>query len=186
MLQEFTKIQHSLTDFLAESNEIEGIYKTPSLTEIKQLDSFLRLDKLTVEDLVKFVQDIQPKAKLRAFKHLNVKIGEHLPPKGGIKIVLDLETLLNKANKILTNRALDAYLVVNHAVKDFPDYSKIIYSTHNAYETLHPFTDGNGRSGRAIWLWQMIQYGLTDGGQLPQLGFLHTYYYQALNASRSK
>ena len=47
--------------------------------------------------------------------------------------------------------------------------------THVRYELLHPFLDGNGRSGRALWLWLM--------GQAP-LGFLHTFYYQTLSAAR--
>jgi Fic family protein len=37
--------------------------------------------------------------------------------------------------------------------------------------------DGNGRSGRAIWLWQMLRQ---EGGA--PLGFLHHFYYQTLEA----
>ena len=40
----------------------------------------------------------------------------------------------------------------------------------------HPFTDGNGRSGRALWLWQMNNHA--------PFGFLHTFYYQTLENSR--
>ena len=49
------------------------------------------------------------------------------------------------------------------------------YQTHVAYEKLHPFTDCNGRSGRMIWAWMM---------QDIRLGFLHRFYYQALEHSR--
>jgi hypothetical protein len=38
-----------------------------------------------------------------------------------------------------------------------------------------PTTDGNGRSGRALWLWCMR-------GRAP-LGFLHQFYYQTLGAA---
>jgi hypothetical protein len=54
------------------------------------------------------------------------------------------------------------------------------YDWHVAYETLHPFMDGNGRSGRALWAWQMVNTGIDPFG----LGFLHTFYYQALDAGR--
>jgi hypothetical protein len=50
-----------------------------------------------------------------------------------------------------------------------------LYKTHIDYELLHPFTDGNGRSGRALWLW-------LRGGNAP-LNFLHTFYYQTLQAA---
>lgn len=47
------------------------------------------------------------------------------------------------------------------------------WEVHIAYEMLHPFTDGNGRSGRMLWAWQMRNF---------PLDFLHTFYYQTLNA----
>ncbi len=57
------------------------------------------------------------------------------------------------------------------------------YISHVAYENLHPFTDGNGRSGRALWLWQMMHGTMRQVNMARDLGFLHTFYYQTLNAS---
>ena len=51
---------------------------------------------------------------------------------------------------------------------------------HQRYETLHPFMDGNGRSGRALWAWQRLQRGESPFA----LGFLWAYYYETLQQSR--
>ena len=40
--------------------------------------------------------------------------------------------------------------------------------------------DGNGRSGRALWLWQMVNQHNYD----MRLGFLHLWYYQSLQAGQ--
>ena len=100
-----------------------------------------------------FVMLVQPDAVIRDKSHLNVRIGNHIPPQGGSEVVADLMNILYE---------------VNHN-------SEEPYDLHHDYETLHPFTDGNGRSGRALWLWQM-----TRGRDIPKLGFLHTWYYQTL------
>ncbi len=49
------------------------------------------------------------------------------------------------------------------------------FEAHKLYERIHPFVDLNGRTGRAIWLHQMIKK------QDVPLGFLHIWYYQSLS-----
>ena len=140
----------SLEDFVRESNRIEGILRDPTKDEIVAHKLLMALGKITVPDLEIFVAVVQPGAQLRRQHGLNVRVGNHIAPPGGPIIETQLEDLLAGD--------LDAY------------------EKHCVYETLHPFTDGNGRSGRALWLWQM-------GGEAP-IGFLHRFYYQTLEAQR--
>jgi Fic family protein len=85
---------------------------------------------------------------------MNVCVGSHTPPEGGEHIVVQLQALLTAINENILSP----------------------FEAHLKYEALHPFTDGNGRSGRAIWYWMMKNTLRVD------LGFLHAFYYQTLNA----
>ena len=56
------------------------------------------------------------------------------------------------------------------------------YDVHCEYEDLHPFMDGNGRTGRALLAWMMIRRkGWESTFALP---FLHRWYYQSLDRLR--
>lgn len=144
----------TLEDFVRESNRIEGILRDPFEDEIGAHERFLARGAISLKGLEDFVAVVQPGAVLRREVGLNVRVGNHIAMPGGPKVealLLDILARLRKDDR-------DAY------------------PTHLAYEDLHPFTDGNGRSGRALWLWQM-------GGEAP-IGFLHRFYYQTLDAQR--
>ena len=143
----------NLLDFVRESNRIEGILREPTEDEMMAHGAILHLDCITTKDLEGFVGVIAPGHRLRDKVGLNVRVGDHIAPAGGPQIREELDHLLRSVNLV-----------------DDP------WSTHVAYETLHPFTDGNGRSGRALWLWQM---------QAAPIGFLHQFYYQTLSGVRA-
>lgn len=141
-----------IISFITESNKIEGIIRYPLMQEIQALETFLNLESLYIFNLKAFVSRNQIGAVLRDREGMDVRIGNYHPPKGGSEIKDALQRLLN----------------------DVSWYN--IYNFHSKYESLHPFTDCNGRSGRAIWAWQMVHHNLSIS-----LGFLHTYYYQSLD-----
>jgi hypothetical protein len=153
-----------LREFAAESDRIEGI-EEPSEDHVTALRLFLALPKVELTNVRAFVKLIEPKARLRVRFGSNVFIrngatGEvvYRPPEGGPHIAGRLEELLETINR--------------------GDLSPA--EAHGAYESLHPFTDGNGRSGRAIWAWHMERIGDDPFA----LSFLHRYYYQALELTR--
>lgn len=136
--------------FVIESNLIEGITRPPKSDELVEHERFMFLERVTIEELARFVRVYQPDARLRDKPGLDVRVGNHIPPRGGNQVRNQLETLLGNLRELGAYRA------------------------HLEYETLHPFTDGNGRSGRMLWAWQMQDY---------PLGFLHHFYYQTLGAT---
>lgn len=144
----------SVYAFIRESNAIEGIHREPTLAEVEALSAFLSQSRIMIGDLCNLVSVFQPGAKLRTKAGMDVRIGSYLPMLGGEAVSVELKWLLHEIN--------------NGQVSP--------YQAHQRYERLHPFMDGNGRSGRALWLWMM-------GGHAP-LGFLHTWYYQSLAEKR--
>ncbi len=150
----------ALRRFVRESNAIEGLTRSPTKAEVAAHRTFLQTGP-SVAALVALVGVLQPDAVLRDRPNVpGVRVADHVAPRSGPMIRSVLEGILD--------RAAD------------PGPADTIYTGHVAYETLHPFTDGNGRSGRALWLWMMLE----AGDPRVTLGFLHAWYYQSLSGGR--
>lgn len=152
-----------LVEFIRESNEIEEIIREPTVEEISVVQRFLELNFVVPADLVGLVEVFQPDARYRCTSDCpNVRVGNHIAPPSGPAINKQLKEILEYVNT------------------ENQDYNNPVW-VYQDYEQLHPFTDGNGRSGRVLWLYTSLRNSHWKELASTQL-FLHTYHYQTLAA----
>lgn len=148
-----------LKAFVQESLNIEDIWREPTDEELLVTWNFIKKDQVEIADLIELVSVYQPDARIRDQPWFRVWIGGHEAPEGGMGLVGKLGNLLWSVNQKTRNK-----------------WNTDPWRVHAEYEQLHPFTDGNGRSGRVLWANQMWHQGYGF-----EYKFLQMYYYQTLN-----
>jgi len=146
---EVVSFRRRLMEFAKESNRIEGIINAEANERMfEKLEAFLKFRELTAVRVCGFNEW----GKLRHKEGMNVRIDGRQCLPGG-------DSLKHQ------------FALIIHTLSE-----RSAFVNHVDFERLHPFTDGNGRTGRAIWLWQMVNQHNYD----LSLGFLQKWYYQSL------
>jgi len=146
-----------LVDFITESNRIERIHTPVAMGELTSYKTLLARGHLTTDAVCSFVVAVAG-GRLRDQPGMDVRIGDDRPPAGGPGIRRQLGVLLDAMNE----QAISPW------------------DAHLAYVRLHPFTDGNGRSGRALWAWMTVR---RDENPF-ELSFLQRFYYDTIHHAR--
>ncbi len=84
-----------LRQFLIESNKIEGITREIMDFELAEVEYFIGLEVIGIENMKTFVDVFEPGAVLRDKPGMDVRVGNHTPPPGGPGIVRQLKELLD-------------------------------------------------------------------------------------------
>lgn len=142
-------IKEEVLTFLHESNEIEGIYAEDAFNSaIFAYISLMAQTKLSVRAILQIHKTLMRtrsawddatatmvgKAFIGRFRDGDVYIGGHKALRAD-----------------LIEPALEAF--VKESNKKNPDWQKL----HIEYERIHPFFDGNGRTGRLLMNWTRIK-----------------------------
>ena len=142
------------TEFLDRSNRIEGVYDEDSLTQAEYAWDFLKRQKkltigiiLKVHKILMLHQNLLPSDK-GYFRKVMVYVGNR-PTLNALHIEEHLKQWVVNVNDMVDNW------------KESEIFKERICKEHHiAYEKIHPFIDGNGRTGRMFMNWERLKIDL--------------------------
>lgn len=145
--------QEQVKEFLNESNKIERVTEEYALDDaLKAWEYIIKKDTLTVKDVLKVHKLLMNRLNPRIagqFRKCDVYIGRDKKPFISTKLLeLAIGAIVNMMNndckKLKTKREM------RQRIKDH----------HVMFEGIHPFEDGNGRTGRILYNWERIKNGI--------------------------
>jgi len=110
-------------------------------------------------------------------RRVQVYIGEHIPPAPGEELMAAIQKFIRwmEQNLILSKSKIRRLRVQTNLNRGL--YIQV-YEAHCRFESLHPFLDGNGRSGRIFWLSLLHYYGF----EFNEIDIMDRWdYYRSLN-----
>ena len=120
--------------FVRVNNRMAGIDREPSAAEVAAHRGLLAANELRVENLELFVRHVAPGAHLRDTAHDDGWSEDE-----------------TSASRDELRADLSAIVAAARSKSAKPD------RLHRLYRMLRPFTDANGRCGRALWMWQVMR-----------------------------
>lgn len=144
-------VQKNLVEFLQQSNAIEGVYDTDSLIQaLEAWDYLIEQKELTAGVVLK--------------THKILMLHQPLRPdeKGYFRKRPVWVARREGLNYKDVPEAIDEWcrLANMHLALEGKQREDTIVKDHVAYEKIHPFIDGNGRTGRLFLNWQRVKSGL--------------------------
>lgn len=134
-------------EFLRESNAIEGVYDKNSLNQAIVAWEYLLTQK-----------EMTPGVVLRTHKILMLNQPLQPDERGYFRDVPVWVGGREGMNPILIREAIEKWCsLMNDPNNDTTFISKEL---HVQYEKIHPFVDGNGRTGRMFMNWQRLRSGI--------------------------
>lgn len=143
-------------EFLQHSNLIEGETSFSALEEAKEAWEYLMTKEELTIPIIKGVHNLLMRNR-DTLKPEERGIFRHIPVYIGGKLGM---------NPKLIDRAMEQWVAeVNDTCEHYSSFDKkiledVVKRQHIDYEKIHPFVDGNGRTGRMFMNWTRLKIGL--------------------------